>query len=769
MVGIHHVLCSLPATHNATTLVLSTCAATYAIPGTDSTAEDIFLGPPGTKFGSSSRALTRDNHEKGADRYNAATFGDENDRSYGNRNRGPRDQDDERPRNRTNLLGRRNDNRDTDGEGWSTVNRRRSSHNEEGAERWRSGDHDRNRNRRDNENAVEDGPRRNGVGRNKWRDEPSEEDGGRPAWRRGDRNREQDRDRDRDRDRNRDTRGEREWTRGHKLRDTLDEEPEWMNEPVVKPQVKEERTGEDFERWKAEMKAKASGTTEKEDVVPMFAKESKPAEAAKPLLNLSGFGTFRAKENAPQDATPLDLKPAPLKGLGGMGKTSKFGAFFQKEETPPPPPPAYEPEPTPKPMPQMQAPPPPQAASPLNGAGSSSKEDAEGFQRILAMLGGGMKLSSPQPQQSAHEGGAGLSALFPTGMPPNDQGRPKSGTSRPDSASLVNELLARHSANRSRGPQAAPAEPEVGSQFFGGPGGDYGRISGGRDENVPNPRAGPLFSPSNGSRQRPETPTDQKRDFLLKLIESNRGAKPPAQSNAEFLKQAQLSAVTAKGPGPQHLPQMHQPDMQQRVTPSAPSAPPGFDAVFGRGVMPDHDMQGMRKNAGPPQGRPNGLPPFFDEGLPHHDPAILGMPGLPRRNTSDQQGGPPRPPVSNMGIPSQNAPSMDHGQFRGMLPQQEPPRGMAPPPGFGGMRPPPGFQPQPPHLQSPPNGMPPHMRGLDPRGPPGPGMYGNMPPPPPQGQGPPHGYFPGPPPPGFPPNDFFMAQQGRGRGGPPFM
>lgn len=713
----------------------------------DTQAEDIFLGPPGTKFGSSSRTQTRaHDQEKGADRYNADTFGGENDRPYGNRNRGGlRDQDDERPRDRNALGRRQNNTRNEDGEGWSTVNRRRSSHNEEGAERWRPGERDRERNRnKDNSETIEDGPRRNGYGRGgrmgAWRDEQAEGDGNNRrsgGWRERQERNERDGQRD---SRDRPDR-DREWTRGHKVQDKVEEEPEWMSEPVTKP--KEEKTQEDFERWKALQRAKSSGAIDKDE--DMLTDAAKPADTPKPVLDFGGFGTFGKKPEPKQqaDAVPAE-KVAPLQGLG---KTSRFGSLFKTEQ---PPPQAFAPEPQPQiqaqpPPPLMQAMmmPPPQTASPSNGAGSS-KEDAEGFQRILQMLGGA-KISSPQPQHPPQEGVSLANAMFPAGMG-GEPGQRMSGSSRPDSASLVNELLARHSANRSRGPSTAPAEPDAGSQYFPSAGGDYGRPSG-REDNVGH-RTGPLFSPTNGTRQRPETPTDQKRDFLLKLIESNRG-KP--QANPEFLKQAQLAAVTAKGPAPQHMLPMHQPEMQQRA---APSAPPGLDALFGG--MPEH---GMRKQPTRPN---NNMPHFFDDAGPPHDPAIMGMPNLARRNTSEQQH--PRPPVSNMGIPTQSAPSIDpHQQFRGPPHQQD---RMVPPPGFppGMPRPPPGFQPQPPHLQSP-NGMPPPP-GMGMRGPP-PGMFGNMPP----HNGPP-GYFPGMPPPGFqpPPNEFFMAQQGRGgRGGPPFM
>jgi hypothetical protein len=154
-------------------------------------------------------------------------------------------------------------------------------------------------------------------------------------------------------------------------------------------------------------------------------------------------------------------------------------------------------------------------------------------------------------------------------------------------------------------------------------------------------------------------------------------------------------------------------------------------------------LQALRRTASRPQQQ---LPPGYYE---FDDPAVLaGMPGLQRRNTTEQQ--PTRPPMSNMGIPSQQAPS---DPFRMNIP---PPntqdRGMAPPPGFA-PRPPPGFgQGPPPQLPHSVGNTPlghPGLRDLrDPRGIPQgiQGMFGGPGMPPPSAQMGPPGYFGGPPP-----------------------
>lgn len=605
-----------------------------------------------------------------------------------------------------------------------------------------------------------------------WRDEQADSEGNRPVGRWRDRERERERELPRDRTQN--------WPRGQHVQESLDEEPEWMNEPVTKAQAKEERTQEDFERWKAEYRVKSGALPQEKDDSPVTAKEVKVLAKA-PILDSAVIGSWNTKKPETKPETVAE-KVVPLKGLGG--KTSKFGSFFKKEETPPS---ELAPEPAAQSSQTVQLAEPlsaPKQARPLSSGPPPSKEDSEGFARILQMLDSS-KIGSPAPNAAA---GPGLAALFSHSTAPENVQR-TAGTSRPDNAGLINELLARHTANRSRGPQTATLEGDGLPHHLQAHADD---LNSGRAENTL-PGTGQLFSPApmaNG-RQRPETPADQKRDLLLKLIEGNRANMPTQPPGLDvFTKsQASLAGGLPRGQGPQQLAY----EESRRMAPSAPPSmmPPGLHDMFSRqGGMPDLvdiNVNRARRAKGPPA-----PPAFFDEGP--HDPAILGIPGMARRNTTDpnpqlllqlqQQGYPlgppsqahpgPRPPISNMGIPTQNAP-MDN--FRLNLAHNPSERsGPMPPPGFAAaMRPPPGFQPPPPHLQSP-NGHP-AMRGMPPSMFPGhpAGGHGQMVPPHipgvplggPMGPMPPS-YFA--PPPGFQPNEFYMRQQQNGmpgRGGPP--
>jgi hypothetical protein len=687
------------------------------------------------------------------DRQNSATFGDDastNDRSgnlrdrvFGTRDpdRAPRDRND-----RNNPLGRRNT-REGDGDGWTPVARaRRGSQADEG-DRWqRLGD------RKDKEvDPAEEQTRRNGVGRGRFersswqRDNEQAVEGDAPKT--GARNwRERDRERERDRDR-----GDRDWTRGNRMPDRVEEDPEWMDTPAPKEGKKQAHTQEDFERWKETMKASNRASEEREEP-PAPAKESAKPTAIKLELADSIFTTWGAGVKPEPKKQPDE----PLPGIGATqigasakqakaAKSSRFVGLFQKEETPP-----AEIEAPPASIPIAQTP---------NGSAKKT-EDEEGFARILQMLGGTKIGGTPQQQQPSMAQNRQM-------MNDLDFERKQDHTpvsSRPESARLIQDLMARVEGNKSRGPQTAPLESEATQQYFPSPGADYGRGHNGRNENI-TPRTGGMFSPplphdmNMGPRR---VPDGDSRDILLSMIQQGRQQHEPEQFNFTGLRKQQMN--------------MQHEGMQR----AAPSAPPGLhDGPFPRREQ-ESDMQSLRKTTSRPQQPPPG---FFD--FPD-DPAIMsgGHPGLPRRNTADQQQ-PGRLPMSNMGIPSQQAPA---DPFRGMNmpPLNAPERNMGPPPGFG-IRPPPGFQ------QGPPPQMPPHGHpGLrDPRGPQGmfggPGMPpGGMPPPgypgfngpPPPQQGIPNG-----PPPGFGgPRDhreFLMMQQaqalgrmpdemmGRGRGGMP--
>lgn len=709
--------------------------------------EDLVLGPPATAFASSARSKGRisDVHEKNVDRQNSATFGDDlptNDRSGNLRDRvfGGRDSErtlrDRNDRNdRNNPLGRRNT-REGDGEGWTPVARpRRGSQADEG-DRWqRLGD------RKDKEGeAADDQNRRNGVGRGRfersnWQrdnDQAIENDTpktGARNWR------------ERERERERGERGDREWTRGNRMPDRVDENPEWMDSPAPKEGKKQAHTQEDFERWKETMKASNRASEEPEQApAPAPAKENVKSTAIKLELADSLFNTWGTGLK-PEPKKQLE---EPLPGIGATqisasakqakaAKASRFVGLFQKEETPP-----VEVEP-----PQVTPP----AAQPLNGSAKKT-EDEEGFARILQMLGGTKIGGAPQQPSMAQN----RQMINDLDFERKQDRTPVS--SRPESAQLIEDLMSRVRGNKSRGPQTAPAESETAQQYFPSPGADYGRGQHVRNDNV-TPRTNGMFSPPlqqhmNNMEPR-HLPDGNSRDILLSMIQQGRQQQEPEQFNFSGQRKQQAN--------------MQHEGMQR----PAPSAPPGLlDGPFPRRDQ-ESDMQSLRKATSRPQQQP---PPGFFDGFPD-DPAIMGgnHPGLTRRNTTEQQHTGRLPPMSNMGIPSQQAPT---DPFRGMnMPplNNGPERNMGPPPGFGnlgGIRPPPGFQ-GPPPQQMPPHGVG-HPGLRDPRGapmfgPPGMQQVGLPPPgyqtfngPPPPQQGMPNG-----PPPGFGvPRDhqaFMMMQQ----------
>jgi hypothetical protein len=535
--------------------------------------------------------------------------------------------------------------------------------------------------------------------------------------------------------------------------DRVEEDPEWMDAPAPKEGKKQAHTQEDFERWKETMKASNRQSEEREEPpVPTPKENAKPAaiklELADSIFTTWGAGLKQEPKKQPEEplpgigATQIGASAKPTKPQ----TKSRFGSLFQqKEETPPP---------------EIEAPP---VASPLAQVlnGSAKTEDQEGFARILQMLGGTKIGGAPQQPSMAQN----RQMINDLDFERKQDRTP--GSSRPESARLIEDLMKRVEGNKSRGPQTAPIDSEAIQQYFPSPNGDYSRGHNGRNET---PRANGMFSPPlpqhmNNMEPR-RLPEGDSRDILLSMIQQGRQQHEPEQFNFSGVRKQQ--------------PNMQYEGMQR----PAPSAPPGLhDGPFTRREQ-EPDMQSLRKTTSRPQHPPG----FFD--FPD-DPAIMsgGHPGLPRRNTTEQQQQQPgRLPMSNMGIPSQQAPA---DPFRGMNmpPLNGPERNMGPPPGFG-IRPPPGFQ-------GPPPQMPPHGVGhpglRDPRVPQGmfggPGMPPNgMPPPgyqgfngPPQQQGMPNG-----PPPGFGgPRDhreFLMMQQqqalgrmpdelmGRGRGGmPPYM
>jgi hypothetical protein len=705
----------------------------------------VILAPPTPAFNSSRRNRASDNLEKGADKYNSSTGGDE-DRPTP-RDRWSRERDVERPaRGRDAPQGARRDRREDDGAtGWATVGRARRGSQQEEGDRWARLAADRNK----EPEALEDPTRRNGAGRARlertWqREEQSGDgDGARPSWR--DRNRERERD--------------REWTRGGRVQDRVEEDPEWMDEPIREAAKEDKKQGthtqEDFQRWKERMKAGSSANEERDEPIqsPQETKEVPVSAKQAPVLNLDGmYNVWGAEKKAEvkQPEEPSTAKP-PL-----TTAKSRFGNLFRKEETPP-----FEPEL-----------PPPNSASPVGVNGEKSQEDKDGFSRILQMLAT-TNMGPQAPRSSAIPDPYRAMAMLPGRAPVHDQERRQEApSSRPDSAGVINDIMLRNAMSR-RGPQTAPLESDAANQYFPGPS-EFDRVPNGRGENT-TPRTAGMFSPPIplNNKGDPATPfLARDREFLLNLIQNNSHTQPQDSTQ----RPGDPSDFAQFNPGPQRKsqpPPQEQP--QQRTT---PSAPPGFyDVPFQqRRPQPEPEMHLLSKTTSRPQ-QQQGMPPGFFE---QYDEPIGAIPGLQRRNTSEahQQQRQQHPPMSNMGIPSQQAPAdpfrINMGGPPGMPPQPNGPdqrsAHMGPPPGFGGGHPP-GFLQQglPPQLQqqhqraNPPPNHPGMVRG-DPRLHPGPGgMPGFFPggpgmPPPGGPMGPPlPGFFPGPPPP----------QQGMPGGGPP--
>lgn len=685
--------------------------------------DDVVLGPPSLSFTSTTRSQNRG--AGGEDREKMGFFGGDNIAGSDNnlRDRFFKERE-QRLKDKTNGAEPR---RTKDEEGWSTAQRRRTGSNaDEGGDRWnRLGDRDRDRPTRERDGA--DAPlRRNGIGRGKfeqaWRDDGAEGDPSRQnnratGWR------------ERDRD--------REWNRGGRPDDRIEEDPEWMSEGIE--EKKQARTQEDFQKWKESMKSKITSPSAEE--------KPDPITSLQPLRKDEFTSTAKT-------TTPLDLDPSFGGLLGGWGSEkkadsqakaaplaaargpSKFLKMFAKEEAPLPEPAAVE-------LP----------ANPIAASGLSSKEDQEGFQRILQLLGTSKSTPSveapaslqPPVEMEARESKRGIT-------PSSDRGH----------MDLLTDVLARQGISNPAPRNPAPAAAPV-SRFF--------------PTTTPAVEAPAPFEPQSPPRNLPsKQPPEPERIVQPPLQDANR------QFLLNLMRQTPVDRNAARNPPPEEPTRMPMANpMEQRNRGSASPDSPEFDP--------------SAKNRMPMPPRMN-VPPGFglDEG---------GMMGLQQRasdNVMRQQ------MPTNMGVPSQMLPDWQKKAAQpppfsqhllGALGQQQqelinnntkngPPANMALPPG---LRAPPGFPapqgpgPQrqgmnPPNMNHLPPGMLPHRNGMPTPGSGGPmpGMFGNdgrpnLPPPMPHGM-PPNffsGGMPGMPPPGnhngppgFPgrdPREMLMMQQ----------
>ncbi|EGP84677.1 unnamed protein product [Zymoseptoria tritici ST99CH_3D1] len=729
------------------------------------TNEDVSLGPPKTIFPSSRNAA------KLADGAGEAGTAEESD------NARSRFFTDRQMNRRSDHINEKDgkDNRDS----WTRAAERRALGDQEDG---KTGERNDRYGRRDNQ----DGERRNGYGEKhdpRWtnnRDDRRGQNGDRPTG--GWREREQAR---------------RNGDRGHD-----EKEPEWMEDPVVKKDQElgfdMARTQEEFQKWKDSMNKKNKGEPEKEEVVEAPPAPPPPAEP-KPSLKLDGFegGFFGSlRTDSAKDASTPPLPAAPKTSNAKSGKTSRFASMFKPapEETPPPP------------VPESNV----QKAA--NDVAQTSAEDHEGFNRVLAMLGGGLKLGQPSP---AAEIPTPASPQLPRGNGANGAaGKPKSRF---------------QSMFEQKGPDGMQSPQQGGAEMF----------EGGRDESVgrqeqPSRSQPPeqTMSPEpsnmfNALREQQPRPSSGRVNDLAMFDPPSRGAASPDINIQNLLAQQRqrpqvtsnesqqlLNLLRKSDPNQQSRPQsqqmhhqptnsssgMNPPDLQRWLDqqhaahnpqdpphapqPRMPQQPPGlFEKRIMHNYAPDHNEQGA------PHGMPPGLLPDQRRTLQRAPPGLYDDQAffLHQQRQQEQQHAALRrdgPPGQQNLLPGSNA--------RRGLPQQ----------GFPGPPPPPGAYSQQPdfhqYMTSPPANSaagggptssgppPPGFNAMMPRHPPGfPNIFqgardpqgqqqgqGQMmspPPPPPNGGmgGPPPGFFGGPPPPpgmGGPPPGFMGLPQQVGRG-----
>lgn len=707
--------------------------------------------------------------------------------------RNDRWRDGDRPREKGFANGGRRAARE-EGEGWQNVKGRKSLGQEDFDRGFgRNGDRERKDGEPENGDAP---PRRAG---NRWgrREDNAKDTEGTKfsattsgGWR--------------DRDRNREREREREWTRGAK-----EEDPEWMDTPVPKKEVKA-HTQEDFQRWKEQMKAKDAPVEEKEEskVEPGFADgilpsggaaihpQSKPAgtpSALEPNLG-NMFGNWGKEKSADTSVSePVTAKAKP-------DKKSRFMTMFAKSE-------------------ESSGPAQPLASGPASpGVAPESNADREGFERILQMLVGanvGTPTAQPSapPSSTLRQGGIPLEFQHQA-SPPEIQERRVPNQPPPslfDQQALLENIL----APRPTGPENRPSQQGRFSAMspdntmleqFGLPRPDSSRPveeyalqqPPSRNNNPQDANLAALLNSRTPTTTNTDSRDGRNKDFLLHLMQQPRATPPqlvshnlprqPAESqNAPFFdhaRQPPQGQVKGRGGLPPNFMDERMFLEQDMMRREAERREIERREQLARELQQQEAMRN-NKNRG------------FPAGFPGHEDAALA--GLQRRNTAGEI---PRQ-LTNMGIPSQ-PPELQYmgGRQPGMPPTPQEGPSIRPPPGFNGpVRQPPGLAgPVPgPGLQQPMGPVPSFSAGNTPMGPPpgfhpsnnmrsgmfpggmgGPGGPGG-----PGGngmQGPPQGYFPPPPNYGPPmgmrnddPRMMFEQQFGgpgprqQGRPGPPNM
>ncbi|ORY65303.1 uncharacterized protein BCR38DRAFT_194872 [Pseudomassariella vexata] len=692
------------------------------VPRNSANPADIVLGPPRTTF--SSATISRGS--KPFDNEKTLKESDARDRFASLRTRnGDGDRDRERDRDGRNNFRRRGDAADQDSDGWSTV-KPRKSFGHEGAERFhgrmgerperpaaaerrpRDSHDDRDRDNgdrpprrsnfgefsRDKDGDDGERPRRNGLNKNRtdqptWSRGNTAENEATPApapvtastrerfdraksWReRG--------DRERDRDDHHDDRARR-WDN----RDQRQErEPEWLDEPA--DGKNQTHTEEDFKKFMESMKA------------------GKTAKAA-PIDTSSHEESLEPEKSKVKSASAIDLGP------------DKFFANFAST-----------------PSADMSNPleGPKETAVPKPKTGSrfqnffSSQEDRR--QTEPTTPASSVPIQEPNPLLAFAGAGAGASAAMSgqPGISPVTQADPNEKVAFQALLQKLKGSKLNNTPPSGGFPVPTPPSQDMGSKSsVASPGGPFSPFHHPRDE--PLIRGPPPPSqqqemhaprPQQTTAQPPPPPmrTDQMMHELLghhmrnqAPIRNDQNHSRNSNSNAEFLMTLMQSARGVPEP----------PRTEQLIRMPQPSRPAQIPQT------PDRESDYQReRSSSHHQGRPQGLPSFFDVPQLRHEQdnrrqqptQILqrqGPPGLDQMHPNTwMQGanqqlppGPGRPMIPPPGL----AGNPRNGPMPGMFPPNFPnpmggfappdgmighPRNMAPPPGFFGG--PPGFLPPP--------------------------------------------------------------------------
>lgn len=358
----------------------------------------------------------------------------------------------------------------------------------------------RDRNDRFGRHDTQDGERRNGFGEkgdarwNNGRGEERRQNGDRPAggWR------------DREARKNGD--------RNHEEKD-----PEWMDDPVVKKDQElnfaPAKSQDEFQKWKESMNKKVKGEPEKEEVV----EAPPPAPESKPSLQLEGFEKgsffgFSAPSGLPTPTsaanTPVTAPPAKS---AAKGKTSRYASMFK---------------------PAVEETPPPQAESDVPKAANviarTTAEDQEGFNRVLQMLGGGLKIGG-QPTPTSETPSAPSAAPSAPQSPPQPTRAGANGSSaKPKSRFFQAQPK---SPERLNSPQQGGVQLGGGNQFDRGLTEEPATI-GGRSEQQSRPPQEPAMTPEpsnmfNAFREQQARPSSGRVSELAMFDPPSRSAPSP--------------------------------------------------------------------------------------------------------------------------------------------------------------------------------------------------------------------------------------------------